>query len=83
MRIAIVLKKPFKKTLTIMAIASVTRAIEKYTSEYVPLLYMEDCMATGARLRPMTMITEPITTGGKALSSQRVPATFTSAATRA
>ena len=67
-----------------MAIARVTKAIEKYTSEYSPFApYIAERIAVGARFKPITIMTEPITTGGSALSSHFVPATFTSAATTA
>ena len=78
-----VLKKPLKKIVAIMAMAKVTRAMEKYTKEYWSPFIMAEVMAVGAKFKPITMITEPITTGGKALSNHFVPASRTIPATTA
>ena len=78
-----VLKKPLKKMVATMAMARVTRAMEKYTSEYWSPFIMAEVMAVGARFSPMTMMTEPMTTGGRALSSHLVPARRMIPATRA
>ena len=80
-RIDNVLKKPLKKIEATTAINNVTAEILKQTSEYSLLLNIAWLIAVGAKLRPITTITEPITTGGKALSNQFFPVNLIMSAT--
>ena len=72
-RIESVLKKFLKKFVAIIATTSVKTEMLKDTSEYSPFTYIAEFIAEGASERPITMITEPITTGGKALEIQFFP----------
>jgi hypothetical protein len=81
-RIGITLKKPLKKIVATIATTRVKAAIERKTRLYCPFApFIAIPIAVGARLRPMTMITEPMTTGGRTRSSQPMPTVLMIAAT--
>jgi len=64
-----ILKSPWKKTAATIAAPNVTAAKSQS--------FLAMSTATGARVRPITTITGPVTTGGKSSRTRRLPTSKT------
>ena len=60
---ASVFKKPLRKIMAAIVAASVKTAVKNAESEYSPSTLIAESMAEGIKVRPIEIITGPITTG--------------------